>query len=70
MLQLSTVEAPMVEVAEKKVGPALKESVKGENGKVVRRKNRNGMGRIMPGDDSASEDEREEGQGILIAIFF
>ncbi|CAK9859561.1 unnamed protein product [Sphagnum jensenii] len=60
---LSTVEAPMVEVAEKKVGPALKESVKGENGKVVRRKNRNGMGRIMPGDDSASEDEREEGQG-------
>ncbi|CAK9856590.1 unnamed protein product, partial [Sphagnum jensenii] len=56
-------QAPMVEVAEKKVGPALKESVKGENGKVVRRKNRNGMGRIMPGDDSASEDEREEGQG-------
>lgn len=69
MLQLSTVEAPMVEVAEKKGGPAL-ESVKGENGKVVRRKNRNGMGRIMPGDDSASEDEREEGQGILIANFF
>jgi ATP-dependent RNA helicase DDX46/PRP5 len=63
MLQLSTVEAPMVEVVEKKGGPALKESVKGENGKVVRRKNRNGMGRIMPGDDSASEDEREEGQG-------
>ncbi|CAK9194396.1 unnamed protein product [Sphagnum troendelagicum] len=56
-------QAPIVEVAEKKVGPALKESVKGENGKVVRRKNRNGMGRIMPGDDSASEDEREEGQG-------
>ncbi|CAM6041238.1 unnamed protein product [Sphagnum compactum] len=60
---VSTVEAPIVEVAEKKGGPALKESVKGENGKVGRRKNRNGMGRIMPGDDSASEDEREEGQG-------
>lgn len=44
-------------------GPAQVSKKGQENGKLVRRNNRNGVGRIMPGDDSASEDEREDEEG-------
>jgi hypothetical protein len=44
-------------------GPAQVSKKGQENGKLARRNNRNGVGRIMPGDDSASEDEREDEEG-------
>lgn len=53
-----------MEASQKKAGPILKDSKKGmENGKVIKRSSRNATGRIMPGDDSGSDDDREDGEG-------
>lgn len=54
-------EAPQPKA--KTSGPAQVSKKGQENGKLIRRNNRNGVGRIMPGDDSASEDEREDEEG-------
>lgn len=55
--------AEPVEVPEAKAVVVKRGSKKGqENGKSVKRSTRNAIGRIIPGDDSASEDE-DDGEG-------
>lgn len=65
--------AEPVEVAEAKPVVVKRGSKKGQengksvNGKSVKRSTRNTIGRIIPGDDSASEDE-DDGEGNSLYI--
>lgn len=62
-MQASNVDAVDVEVPESKPLSVNRASKKGqENGKSVKRNTKNVLGRILPGDDSASEDE-DDGEG-------
>jgi len=65
-MQVSNAEP--VEVPEAKPVVGKRGSKKGqENGKSVKRSTRNTLGRIIPGDDSASEDE-DDGEGNSLYI--
>lgn len=67
---MSKADAVESEAPESKPVVAKSGSGKGQdNTKSVKRNNRNTLGRIMPGDDSASEDE-DDGEGNTTVTSF
>ncbi|KAG0575605.1 hypothetical protein KC19_5G016100 [Ceratodon purpureus] len=61
--EVSSADAVVVEVPETKPSFSNRALKKGqENNKFIKRNTKNTLGRIMPGDDSASEDE-DDGEG-------
>jgi hypothetical protein len=69
-MQVNSADSAAVEGPESKPSFANRASKKGqENSKFIKKSTKNIIGRIMPGDDSASEDE-DDGEGNTTNVIY